>query len=322
MSDGPCCTPAASPATRGPRTGAAGAATDHGGGDRARHPGPGRARGRRVHDGDRRRLRLRGRRRGAGARGRALALRDLALRGHQRAVRRLRRRHRLPDRGRAPRLLVRLRRPFCPTTAPPTRAVAAAPWWREVEGADWAHPEGPDSSWEERPDHPVVHVTWADALHFCVWSDARLPTEAEWEYAARGGRAGTRFPWGEELEPGGEHRMNVFQGTFPDENTCADGYARNRAGHRLPAERLRPPQHDRQRLGMDRRPLRPQLLLREPAPRTRSAATATGPVVMRGGSYLCHASYCNRYRVDARSSNASDGSTGNLGFRVVRDLTT
>lgn len=111
-----------------------------------------------------------------------------------------------------------------PDDFPPTRGVATAPWWRQVEGADWRHPEGPHSTVDGREDHPVVHVSWSDAQEYCAWAGLRLPTEAEWEYAARGGLSGNPFPWGAELEPGGEHRMNVWQGVFPRHNSRADGW--------------------------------------------------------------------------------------------------
>jgi formylglycine-generating enzyme required for sulfatase activity len=103
----------------------------------------------------------------------------------------------------------------------PTRGAAAAPWWRQVEGASWRQPEGPQSDLVARLDHPVVHVSWNDAMAYCAWAAKRVPTEAEWEYAARGGLEGRVFPWGDELEPGGEHRMNVWQGSFPSGNTVS-----------------------------------------------------------------------------------------------------
>src|SRR3954452_12869156 len=105
-----------------------------------------------------------------------------------------------------------------------TRGVAESPWWRQVHGADWRHPEGPHSDLSGRGDHPVVHVSWNDAQAYCLWSGTRLPTEAEWEHAARGGLKQAALPWGDELTPAGEHRCNIWQGNFPDLNTAKDGF--------------------------------------------------------------------------------------------------
>lgn len=203
-----------------------------------------------------------------------------------------------------------------PDDFPPTRAVAAAPWWRQVEGADWAHPEGPHSSWQGRPDHPAIHVSWNDAVAFCFWSGTRLPTEAEWEFAARGGGS-SRFPWGEELEPGGEHQMNVFQGTFPGGDTGEDGFVGTAPVGSFPANGYGLCDVTGNVWEWTADWFDPGYYAS--SPRLDPPGPETGTMrVMRGGSYLCHASYCNRYRVDSRSASGPDASTGNLGFRIAR----
>jgi formylglycine-generating enzyme required for sulfatase activity len=193
-----------------------------------------------------------------------------------------------------------------PDDFPPTRGVAAAPWWREVHGADWAHPEGPHSSVAARPDHPVVHVSRRDAEAYAAWSGGRLPTEAEWEYAARGGLVGQPFPWGSELEPGGEHRMNVWQGTFPEEDSGADGWRGTCPVDAFPANAH----------GLHN--TTGNVWEWCAGPWSDADPLHAADAVSRGGSYLCHASYCRRYRVSARQPHSADSTAGNLGFRVAR----
>jgi len=204
-----------------------------------------------------------------------------------------------------------------PDDFPPTRAVAASPWWREVEGADWRHPEGPHSHTDDRGDHPAVHISWLDAVAFCGWSGTRLPTEAEWERAARGGLSSSHFPWGDDLEPGGEHRMNVFQGEFPARDTGDDGWLGT-----CPVGTYPPNAFGLYEMTGNVWEWCSDWFATDTyrsTPRESPTGPSSGSAhVMRGGSYLCHESYCWRYRVDARSANTPDSSTANLGFRVAR----
>jgi formylglycine-generating enzyme required for sulfatase activity len=206
-----------------------------------------------------------------------------------------------------------------PDDFPPTRGVSGTPWWRQVMESDWRHPEGPHSDIADRLDHPVVHVSWNDAQAYCTWSGTRLPSEAEWEAAARGAMDRQPFPWGDELEPGGQHRMNVFQGDFPGGNSGADGFVGT-----APVDAFPPNGYGLHNttgnvwewcadwLDVNYYAVSP-------------IESPTGPPagssrVQRGGSYLCHASYCRRYRVSARFGSEPETSTGNVGFRVAADL--
>ncbi len=203
-------------------------------------------------------------------------------------------------------------------------AMPGTPWWVRVDGADWRHPEGPDSSILDRPHHPAVHLSWNDAQAYCEWAGYRLPTEAEWEYAARGGLDQKTYPWGDELTPAGRHMCNIWQGTFPDTDLGEDGFTAaapvgsfepngfglyNSVGNTWEwcGDYFDPFWHI-------------QATSLDPAGPPVGAMPPLGPRVMKGGSYLCHESYCWRYRNAARTGSAPDTSTGHIGFRVARDI--
>uniref|UniRef100_A0A8D0DX06 Sulfatase modifying factor 1 n=1 Tax=Salvator merianae TaxID=96440 RepID=A0A8D0DX06_SALMN len=177
------------------------------------------------------------------------------------------------------------------------QAVADAPWWLPVKGANWRHPDGPDSDISERMDHPVLHVSWNDAVAFCSWAGKRLPTEAEWEYSCRGGLENRLFPWGNKLHPSGQHYANIWQGEFPISNTGEDGY-------------------------------------KGTAPVTAFPPNGYGLYNIVGNAWewtsdwwnvrhsaveTSNPSYCYRYRCAARSQNTPDSSASNLGFRCAAD---
>lgn len=202
-----------------------------------------------------------------------------------------------------------------PVKSQVTQAVAAAPWWLPVKGASWRHPEGPDSNITDKLHHPVLHVSWIDAVAYCSWANKRLPTEAEWEYACRGGLKDRLYPWGNKLNPKGQHFANLWQGDFPTHNSGEDGYIKTSPVMSFPPNAFG--LYDM--VGNAWEWTTDWWTVHHTTDPQRNP---TGPPsgkdkVKKGGSYMCHRSYCYRYRCAARSQNTPDSSASNLGFRCV-----
>ncbi len=209
---------------------------------------------------------------------------------------------------------------------PPDRPVDLndpSQWWKWTHGANWRHPLGPGSNLDGLVDHPVVHVSWYDAVAYAKWAGKRLPTEAEWECAARGGLSGKKYVWGDEPFSEEHPQCNIFQGHFPDHNTAKDGYQRT-----SPVKAFPPNGYGLYDLAGNVWQWCADWYLPDAYaryPRDRATVNPTGPTygrdlrerVQRGGSFLCCPGYCFRYRVSARNSCTPDSGTSNVGFRCV-----
>lgn len=202
-----------------------------------------------------------------------------------------------------------------PQSAGPTQGVVDVEWWRRVDGAIWSAPNGPGTEAACLPDHPVVQVSWNDARAYADWVGGRLPSEAEWEHAARGGLADVRFPWGDAEPDDADHMpCNIWQGNFPRVNTGRDGYLTT-----APAMSFLPNGYGLYNMvgnvwEWTSEPYRVKSLKRQVKERLRAMK---GYKLSKGGSFLCHRSYCYRYRIAARSGTSPDSATTHHGFRVV-----
>lgn len=198
-------------------------------------------------------------------------------------------------------------------------APVGTPWWRAVRGAAWHSPEGPGSTIKKRKDHPVTHVSWADAAAFAAWAGARLPTEAEWERAARGTASDPRYPWGNQEPDDTRILCNIWQGRFPDVNTGADGWLATAPVKSFGASEL----GFYNLVGNVWEWCADRFRVHEPSPAGRArdaAALSEDERTQKGGSYLCHASYCHRYRIAARTGRSADTSAAHTGFRLAWDI--
>jgi sulfatase modifying factor 1 len=206
-------------------------------------------------------------------------------------------------------------------------------WWRLVRGADWRHPDGRKSNIHGLDQHPVVHVAYADALAYAQWAGKAVPTEAEWEFAARGGLDGAEFAWGDELTPGGRHMANTWQGAFPQQNLAADGYARTSPVLTFPAngygvfdmignvwEWTADWFSTRHTADAPKACCIPENPHGGPESGSRDPCDASSGIprkVVKGGSHLCAPNYCRRYRPAARHAQPIDTGMSHVGFRCV-----